>query len=461
MFGVVSSTDKLKPITEKGHIFFTDGDLLKLFLPLIIEQALKYSLGLADSIMVAGIGEAAVSGVSLIHFLMSFINGLFSALMIGGATIIGQYIGNRTILKARDACMQLICLTTMLAILLTTTIYLTKPFILSTLFGKIPQDVYNYADTYLSITAASIPFLALYSAGAVIFRCMGNTRIPMKIMLVMNIINIGVNGILVYSFKAGIVGISTTTLLTRIAAAVVIFIFLMNKKHLLSLSFAKRLRIDIPMMRRIMGIGIPCGMENGTFYFGRILVVGMVATFGTASIAANSVAGIIILFQVIPGMAITLGTPVVIARCVGANDYRQAQIYIKKIIGIIYKTHLISCVSVILLLPAILNIYNLSEEARLLTCRIVWLHALFTVFLWPLSYGLPSAFRASGDARYPMKVSMLCMLLCRITFSYILGVYFNMGLIGIWLGMFIDWIAKALIFVYRFINGKWMCFRSI
>lgn len=461
MFGTISLTDKLKPTVEKSRLFFTDGDLLKLFLPLIIEQALKYTLGFADSIMVAGIGEAAVSGVSLIHFLMSFINGLFSALMIGGAAIIGQYIGNRSNFKAREACMQLIYLTTMLALFLTAVIYCVKPFILNTLFGDIPHEVYTYADSYLSITAASIPFLALYSAGAVIFRCMGNTRLPMKIMLIMNVVNIGINALLVYKFHAGISGIATTTLLTRIAAAAFIFVLLMNKKYLLSLSFPEKLNIDIPMMRRIMGIGIPCGMENGTFYFGRILVVGMVATFGTASIAANSVAGIIILFQVIPGMAITLGIPVVIARCVGAKDYRQAQYYIKKIIGIIYKTQLISCVIVVLTLPLILNIYNLSEEARLLTSQIVWIHALFTVLLWPLSYGLPSAFRASGDARYPMIVSMVCMLLCRIAFSYLLGIHFDLGLIGIWLGMFIDWIVKALIFVYRYLNGRWMYYRSI
>jgi putative MATE family efflux protein len=448
-------------VKNKSRLFFSNRDLFRLFLPLIIEQTLKFTLGLADSVMVSGIGEAAVSGVSLIHFIVSFINSLFTALMIGGAAIIAQYLGNKDEENARDAARQLVTFTLLMGIVITFLIYILKPFILNNIFGKISDDVYFHAETYFNITAISLPFLALYSAGAVMFRCMNNTRLPMTIMIVMNILNILVNAILVYQFNAGTAGIATTTLVTRIAAAAIILVILLNKKYVLNLASSLSFKLNASVIRQIMGIGIPCGMENGMFYLGRIIVVGMVASLGTASIAANSVAGTIIMFQVMPGMAVTLGTTVVIARCVGANDYRQAKFYIKKIVSIIYKTNLISCILVVALLPLILEAYNLSQEAIRMANQIVWIHAAFTVVFWPLSYGLPTAFKASGDATFPMAVSILCMIFCRVAFSYLLGIYLGWGVIGIWLGMFVDWIVKAIFFIYRYSSGKWMYYRSV
>lgn len=452
----IALTSQPKPLPDKSRLLFTKRDLLRLFLPLTIEQTLKFTLGLTDSVMVAGIGEAAVSGVSLIHFIVSFINSLFAALMIGGAAVIAQYLGRKSLQDARDAARQLAGFTFVLAVIVTAAVYLLKPLILRYLFGEISAEVYFHADTYLSITAASLPFLTLYSACAVIFRCMNNTRLPMQIMIVVNVLNIAINALLVFRFGAGTAGIATTTLVSRIAAAMIIVVLLLNKKYDLHLLPTLTFRFQTGIIRRIMGIGVPCGMENGMFYLGRIIVIGMVATLGTASIAANSVAGTIIMLQVIPGMAVTLGTTVVIARCVGAYDYVQAKYYIKKIVGIMYKTNLLACLVTVVLLPYILDIYQLSAEAVDMVNQIVWMHAAFTVVFWPLSYGLPTAFKASGDAAYPMVVSILCMIFCRVAFSYLLGIHLGWGVIGIWLGMFVDWVVKAGCFIYRYVSGGWM-----
>ncbi|XMB29037.1 MATE family efflux transporter [Paenibacillus sp. BR2-3] len=215
------------------------------------------------------------------------------------------------------------------------------------------------------------------------------------------------------------------------------------------------------MIRKILSIGAPYGLENGLFYLGRIIVLSLVASFGTAAIAANAVSGTIVMFQVLPGIAIGLGLTVVISRCVGAGDYEQAKYYTKKIMGIVYVTHVISCALVLALLPVILKVYGLSEAATSLTTQIVWWHAAFTLFIWPLGYTLPVTFRSSGDAKFPMIVGMLTMFLCRIALAYFLGIYLDMGMFGTWIAMFMDWIVKAILFLHRYISGKWTKFHAI
>ena len=450
-----------KKKTDRTQYLFTNQDLFKLFLPVIIEQFLEYLVGLADSIMVAYVGESAVSGVSLVDFVMALLISLFAALSTGGAVIAGQYMGKRQMEDSREATDQLVWFVGAVSIVIMIIIYLMKPFILNGLFGQISDEVRGHANTYLMITAISIPFLALYNAGAAIFRTMGNSKLPMKVMLAMNIAHVVGNAILIYGFHFGTAGVAIPTLISRIAAAVIIITLALNKKQSLYIKKSLKHKFNWSMIKKILGIGVPYGLESGLFYLGRIIVLSLVATFGTAAIAANAVSGTIVMFEVLPGMAIGLGLTVVISRCVGAGDYQQAKYYTKKIMGIVYIAHVLSCALVLALLPVILNVYGLSETATALTTKIVWWHAAFTVAIWPLGYTLPVTFRASGDAKFPMIVGILSMFFCRIALAYLLSIYFNMGMFGTWVAMFIDWIVKAIIFGSRYISGKWMQFHAI
>ena len=212
------------------------------------------------------------------------------------------------------------------------------------------------------------------------------------------------------------------------------------------------------MIKKILGIGVPYGLENGLFYLGRIVVLSLVAMFGTA---ANAVSGTIVMFEVLPGITIGLGLTVVISRCVGAGNYEQARYYTKKVMGFVYAAHVVSCAAVLTLLPAILDVYGLSETVTALTTKVVLYHAAFTVTIWPLAYTLPVTFKAAGDAKYPMIIGTLTMIFSRIALAYQLSIYFNMGMLGTWVAMFIDWIVKAIIFVHRYISGKWTEFHAI
>lgn len=436
---------------------FSNRDLALLFLPLIIEQTLKYSLGLVDSMMVASVGEAAISGVSLVDFVLSFITSLFAALLVGGSAVISQYIGAKELSQANNAANQLVRMVGLLSVFLCGLVYAAKPFILKCLFGTLAPDVYNHAETYFIITVSSIPFLALYSVGANLFRCMDNTRLPMMIMASCQLLNIAGNAILIFGFNMGTAGVAIPTLFSRIIAAVWILNLLWNKNRKLYLFRQIQLHIDWPIIRKILRVGVPYGIENGTFFLGRILVLGMIASLGTIAITSNAVAGTLSNLQVIPGMAVAFGTTVVIARCVGAGDFEQAKYYNRKIICIVYLSQFITSTAVSMLLPQIMHIYGLSVETSRLVEQIMWMHTLFTVFIWPLSYILPATFRATGDASYPMIIGLLSLFAGRLFCSWLLGVHLQIGIFGVWLGMFVDWCIKAFCFILHYYRGNWMC----
>ncbi|WP_303188773.1 MATE family efflux transporter [Fusobacterium ulcerans] len=442
------------------NLIFSNKDLFKLFFPLIIEQFLEFLVGLADSIMIAHVSESAVSGVALVDFIMQFLISLFAALATGGTVIAGQYLGKKQEKEAIETSNQLIWFIGILSFAIMASIYILKSVILHGLFGKISQEVYENANIYFLIVTASIPFLALYNSGAAVFRTMKNSKLPMQIMLVMNLLNIAGNAIFVYGMKLGTIGVAIPTLISRIGAAVGVLSFLVNKKYPLALKKTLNYKLDKKIIKQILRIGIPYGLENGMFYFGRLIILSLISTFGTAAIAANSVGGTIATFEALPGMAIGFGMTVVISRCAGVKDYDQARYYTKKILKIIYISFLMVSIVVLILLPAILNIYGLSEEATKGAYQIVWAHA-FGLIIWPLAYTLPVTFRASGDARFPMIVSMPSMILCRILLAFIFGIYFNMGILGTWAAMFVDWIIKAIIFTWRYLSEKWTKFHAV
>ena len=446
---------------SQGKILFTNKDLAKLFLPLIVEQALTYMVGLVDSIMVASVGEAAVSAVTLVDQVMQLLIYLFSAAATGGAVIAGQYLGSRKMEDARKASNQMVWFVGLCAVGVMAVVYLGRTFILGTVFGKIEPDVYSNANTYLMIVSASIPFLAIYNAGAAIFRTTGNSRLPMEIALLMDAINVIGNAVLIYIFHIGIAGVAIPTLVSRIAAAVLIIAMAMNPEFPLHIEKTLHHRFDGQMIRKITGIAVPFGVENSLFQLGKIAVMSLVSTFGTASIAANAVSNNVAALQVMPGMGVGLGMTAVISRCVGANDYEQAKYYHKKVLGIVYLSNFVSIGMMFLSTSGILHLYHLSQETSSLARILITAHSIAAALIWPAAFTQPITFRAAGDAKYPMIVNVLTMMLCRVVMAYLISAYLHWGVFGTYVAMFIDWIGKAIFYTYRYLSKKWMQYRII
>lgn len=312
---------------EEKKFLFSNQDLRKLILPLVVDQFLQSFVGLADSIMVASVGEAAVSGVSLIDTVMVLIINIFTALATGGAVIAGQFIGKKKTEMACRSINQLLSFTLKASLAVMLLGYLGRNVITHVVFGKIEADVLYNCNVYLLIVFASIPMIALYNAGAAAFRAMGNSSVAMKTSMLMNAINLSGNAVLIYGLHRGVEGVAIPTLVSRTVACIVMLILLNNQTHTIHIYHPFSFRTDWSLLKKILYIGIPNGLENSMFQLGKILVLSIVTGFGTASIAANAVSNNVATFAVLPGMAMGFAMLTVVSQCVGAGDYEQVTYY--------------------------------------------------------------------------------------------------------------------------------------
>lgn len=440
---------------NKSQYLFDNRALVSLIIPLVVEQLLAVLVGMADSIMIASVGEAAVSGVSLVDQVMVLLINIFAALATGGAVIAGQYLGHRKREAACESADQLVWFSTLCALVITGIVYAGKYVILHGVFGQIDADVMYHADIYLMIVSLSIPFIAMYNAGAAVFRTMGNSKVSMGVSLIMNVINVGGNAVLIYGFHMGTEGVAIPTLVSRIVAAMIIIVLLCDEKQEIHMKRTWRYRMNWPHVKKILMVGVPNGLENSMFQLGKIMVLSLVSSFGTYAIAANAVGNAIAMFQILPGMAINLAVTTVIARCVGAGDYEQVRYYNKKLMLIVHVSQMAMSLCVFTILPFILHAYHLSDVTAEITRQIIYFHGISSMIIWPSSFTLPTTFRAAGDVRACMYISMISMWLFRVAFSFLLGKYMGLGVFGIWVAMVIDWAFRALCFWIRYFKGHW------
>ena len=434
---------------------FSRNDLVRLIIPLIVDQFLQVAVGLSDSIMVARVGEAAVSGVSLVDTVMLLIINIFTALATGGAVIAGQYLGRKDPKIGCEATAQLFNFTFLFSIFIMILGYLGQNIILYHVFGKIEPEVMKDSRTYLLIVLSSIPMIAMYNAGAAIFRAMGNSNIAMKTSLLMNSINVFGNALLIFGFHRGVEGVAIPTVVSRGVACVVILILLNNQEHELHILHPYPFKIKWNVLKKILYIGIPNGLENSMFQLGKIAVLSLVSGLGTASLAANAVGNNIANFAILPGMSFGFALLTVCAQCVGAGDFEQVKYYTKHMMRVEYLCLIASNLIVILALPFILSVYNLSDEAARYANDIILYHAACVVTIWPLSFTLPNTLRAAADVKITMVLSIISMWVFRFGFSYLLAIEFHMGIFGVWVAMTIDWLVRGIFFVCRYKSGRW------
>ena len=434
---------------------FTNKNLRDLILPLIIEQFLAVFVGMMDTLMISAAGEAAVSGVSLVDNVMILMIGFFAALGTGGAVVAGFSIGRKDLDTACKSAEQMVLLVTESSLLIMAVLYLIRPFILHRVFGSITADVERNANIYFMIVTASVPFIALYNGAAALFRTMGNSSIAMKTSVLMNAVNVTGNAIMVYGLHMGAAGVAWPTLISRAVSAVVITVLLTKQTYPVHLRRGMSLKPDFSMIRRILHIGIPNGLENSIFQLGKLLVLSLVSTFGTAAIAANAVSGSIANFENIPGLAIGMAMVTVVSQCVGTGDYEHVRRYIRKLMWVCYAAMWVTILIIVLTLPYLVKVYNLSPEAAGYTRQIILYHSICDAIFWQPSFTLPNALRAAGDVNFTMIVSLVSMWTFRIIMSYVLGSWLGMGVFGVWVAMTIDWLFRAAAFIWRYRGHKW------
>ena len=446
---------------EKDRQRFSNRDLFQLILPILVEQLLTLMVGITDTLMVSYAGDAAVSGVSLVNQLNNVFIFIFGAVASGGAVVASQYVGRADRENGTSAAGQLLMITVLISLISATVSILFRSALLRGLFGRVEPEVMEACMIYLVISALSFPALAVYNSTSALFRSMNRTRTIMNVSFAMNIINVAGNAIGIFVLRAGVAGVAVPSLISRTFTAAVMLAIAFRQDQILFLQWRQIFAWKGKMLGRILGIAIPNGVENGLFQLSKVALSSIVALFGTVEIAANGVAqsfwSMASLFAIAFGYAFVT----VIGQCMGAGDVEAADYYNKKLLRITYLGSALWNVLIFALTPPLLTLYSLSPEAKELVVLLVLIHGVGGSLLNTLAFSLSNGLRAAGDIQYTMYASIFATVVCRVFFSLLLGVWMDMGVIGITLAMVCDWLVKAILVVLRYRSRKWTLFQVI
>ena len=440
---------------QKEKMLYSNGDLKKLIIPLIIEQTLAIAVGMADTIMVSAAGEAAVSVVSLVDTVNILLINVFSALATGGAVVAGHYLGQKHKEEASKVAWQILMFASSLALVISIIFIAFHDPLLRLMFGQIEADVMQSAKTYLIITAISFTGLAIYNSCAAIFRAMNNARVTMWISLLINAVNLIGNTICIYGLKWGVAGAAIPTTVSRYVGAIVILVMMFNPTRDINFCGQVRFRFNPVLIKRILYIAVPNGLENSMFQLGKILVLSVVSTMGTSAIAANATANTLANWNILFGSAINLGLVSVSAVCIGAGEIEQTRYYTRKMMKIAIA--LTSLMSVILFVsvPVLVKLYNLGLEASQMAIEVMRFHNIMAILFWVPSFTIPNTLRSAGDVIGTMIIAIFSMWVFRIGAAYLFTYVFHLGLLGVWAAMVVDWIFRAICYVIRYRGHRW------
>lgn len=440
---------------------FTNKDLRNLIVPLFIEQFLLMFVGIADTFVVSFSSEADVSGVSLVTSFNTVLIFLFTALSSGGAVIISQYIGSKNNDSASRSAGQLLMISAVISVAMTIPIILFRMPLLGLLFGKIEADVMSACEIYLLITTLSLPALAIYDAGAALCRSIGRTNVTMYISIVSNIINVAGNCIGIFVLHLGAAGVAYPSLISRILSAVAVTAFCFSRKNPVRYSMPDIFSWDGALLKKIMGIALPNGMENGVHQLVKVALSSMVALFGTYQIAANGVAQSIWSLASIMGLAMSPVYTTVIGQCMGAKDTDSANYYFIKLNKITLVLSILWNILIFAITPLIVQYSAISPDAKSLVIWLVLINNIFNGLAYPFAGSLGNGLRAAGDVKFTMIVSITLTIAARLLFSALFGLWLNWGVIGVAIGMSIDLVFRGAIFVWRYKSQKWTKFQIV
>lgn len=442
-------------------MLFSKEDLRRLIIPLILEQLLAITIGMAGTVMVASVGEAAVSGVSLVDSINVLLINVFSSLAAGGAVVASQYLGHGDRLLAGKASKVLIHACILAGTGLMVFCLGFKDMLLQGIFGAIDADVMQNAKTYFLLSALSYPFLALYNANAAVLRVQGNTKSTLYVSAIINVVNVAGNAIFIYGYHMDVFGAALSMLISRIMGAALTTVTVSHSDNLIPLPRLYKWEWDGAMLRRILRIGLPTGFEGSFFQLGKLILQSLTSSFGTAAIAANAAAGTLASIQCITGNAMSLSMVTVIGRCVGADEREQAKNYCKKLMLFTYATIWAINIPMAFFLKPLVGFFDFSQEASQIAYTLILTHSINVILTWPISFVLPHALRAAGDVKYTMTISIVSMTIFRVMLSFILASGLGLGVLGVWIAMVVDWAFRGTMFVWRFFSGRWLKHRLI
>ena len=432
--------------------------ICSLLIPVVLEQLLNSIMGTADTMMVSNVGSAAISAVSLVDSINVLVIQAFSALAAGGAIVCAQYIGQKNKEKANESARQVLFIITAISVAVSLICLVFQKPLLRLIFGLVEPAVMRASETYFFYTALSFPFIAAYDSAASIFRAQDNTKGPMIISMISNVMNIAGNAVMIWVFHMGVAGAALSTLISRIFCAVVVIIQLRKEREGQEIVVRDyfEIRPDWSMIRRILGLGIPSGIENSMFQLGKLAIQSTVSTLGTAAIAAQAMTNILENLNGIAAIGVGVGLMTIVGQCLGAGRQDEAVYYIKKLCVIAEVIIIISCLGVFALTKPITILGGMEKESADMCFHMVMWITIVKPLVWIMAFIPGYGLRAAGDVKFSMITSCITMW----TFRFCLCVYLirfrGFGPMAVWIGMFTDWTVRGIVFSLRFHSRKWL-----
>ena len=453
---------------KEKQLLFTKRQIAAIILPLLLQNLLSIAIGMADSIMVSNKGEAAFAGVSLVNSLDAVLVTLFGALTSGGSVVLAQAMGRKDRDYACKAAKQMLYATTFVAAAISAVVILLRVPLLKLLFGEVEADVLQNSLAYFFFVSLSFPFLAVENCVGATLRAQGDSMTSLKISILMNLLNVAGNAVLIYGLDLGAAGAAIATLFSRATGAVIKIFIIHNPKRYIHVSHLLHYRPDGGMIKAILNIGVPNGVENTMFQFGRLMTSSLVSSLGTVAIAANAAALSICNIQYTAGGAIQSSMVAVVGRCVGAKEKEQAKHYTWVLLGIAYS--IVGAIAILISVFAtpLLHFYGLSGGTSEIARRLIIYQSVIAILIWPIGFCLPPALRSASDVKFTMVVSSFSMWVFRVALAYVmaqevvsvLGLFsfagLGLGVMGVWVAMTVDWVFRTALFFWRFISGIWL-----
>ena len=443
---------------EQQQHMFSNRLICSLLIPVVLEQLLNSIMGTADTMMVSNVGSAAISAVSLVDSINVLVIQAFSALAAGGAIVCAQYIGQKNKEKANESARQVLFIITAISVAVSLICLVFQKPLLRLIFGSVEPAVMSASETYFFYTALSFPFIAAYDSAASIFRAQDNTKGPMIISMISNVMNIAGNAVMIWVFHMGVAGAALSTLISRIFCAVVVIIQLRKEREGQEIVVRDYFKIlpDWSMIRRILGLGIPSGVENSMFQLGKLAIQSTVSTLGTAAIAAQAMTNILENLNGIAAIGVGVGLMTIVGQCLGAGRKDEAVYYIKKLCVIAEVIIIISCLGVFALTKPFTILGGMEKESADMCFHMVMWITIVKPLVWIMAFIPGYGLRAAGDVKFSMIVSCCTMWACRFCLCVFLIRVMGFGPMGVWIGMFADWTLRGIIFTWRFHSRKWL-----
>ncbi|WP_455814412.1 EmmdR/YeeO family multidrug/toxin efflux MATE transporter [Pseudomonas graminis] len=436
-------------------------EITPLAVPIFFENLCVLLMGVLSTFLVSWLGKEAMAGVGLADSFNIVVISFFAAIDLGTTVVVAFSLGKLNRERAVAAARQSLIIMTLFAVLLALAIEFVGPQIIDLIAGKAEPEVKALALSYLQVTAWSYPAAAIALIGCGALRGAGNTKIPMLINGGMNILNIIISSVLIYGCFSwnglGFVGAGLGLTISRyIGAAAVIYVLVIGFVPALKISLKSYFtRLNMSILREVLGIGIPASIESVLFNGGKLLTQIFVAGMGTDVIAGNFIAFSIVSLINLPGNALGSASTIIVGTRLGRGQLGQPERLLRFIFGL---SSIGLCLLALLTVPfagTLAQFYTQDPEVIHVVKILVWLNAAFMPF-WAASWVLPAGLKGARDARYTMWVSLLSMWGGRIVAGYLLGIVLGFGVVGIWLGMVLDWMIRGWCFWHRMNSGRWL-----